>query len=353
MAPNSDSDVELGCCPICELAVVDPSLLCSKCKLKVHLKCSLLPGYHLVNLLNSRTQYMCETCVKIKFVENYGSLVQKCERAMKAGMDGESRADSDSTAAAADVSTDSLDDSREPASGVQVMDLGGEPSAPTLSQLTAEQRTPPASRRLGGDQATARQSVVSVQEGEKSKKICFHYRRGTCKFGRRGQQCKYSHPNVCFKFKNFGVDKQRGCPPDASCDFMHPIICNRARRGITCSVPDCKFFHPKRLSKNTEIRNEPTQRPDRDYRPSLTNGPVAGKKTGVTKPSEVTYAQVASHERTTENYFLEKMTKDFQVLKQQMTQLTELVHGKLMSHPTCQGNPTYQWPPLPQQMRLI
>ena len=337
-----------GDCPICDTPVLAQCLSCSKCKQQVHLKCSKLPVYQIIWLQNTRTFFTCEQCVQIKYVDMYSDLVETCEQQMKAEpcLPETEPAGSKDVGSAPAVQPD-------PEDGGQIMDLGGSPSAAPLSQNAGVST----SGDSAGDGEKIERSVQHHERRpERSTKICYHYRRGTCKFGRRGLQCKYSHPDLCFKFKMHGLDERKGCPANANCGLMHPILCRKVKQSGVCNVVSCKFFHPKHHSRYAK----PNSRPESS--PGMQNGQKNEREINDEvrdfKQPELSYAKVTASRMPSCNqqpipvndYFLDKMAKDFSALRTQMQQLTELVHGRLsVPGPVWamgQGNnPLYQMPP--------
>ena len=238
---------------------------------------------------------------------------------------------------------DAVDLSGTVADAEVVMDLGGEPSAQTLSQLSTQQSplevesTAPAdllSRRAPAGSKPKTTNILRKDQA-KSEKICYFYRKGICTHGRKGQQCKYRHPNLCHKFKLYGNDQSKGCTAGSSCSFLHPVQCNQLKQKGHCSRTGCQFFHPKRLSDLAPTRAEKGHH-GVYYQSRLEKPAQRRNSVGVPTRPGTTYAEVtasavkqATDLPQTQNIFLEQLNKDFHLLKMQMQRLAELVQGRI------------------------
>ena len=92
----------------------------------------------------------------------------------------------------------------------------------------------------------AREVLTNVN-GEQTKQICSHYKKGICrhgKFGTRlfnGRECNFLHPKKCLKFCRFGGYQEQGCA--GSCGLFHPALCRNSVNVKKCLRPDCTFTH--------------------------------------------------------------------------------------------------------------
>ena len=80
-----------------------------------------------------------------------------------------------------------------------------------------------------------------------NKSVCKHYLRKECKHGRRGQDCNYAHPKLCFNFIKRG-DRPGGCNKGKRCTYLHPPMCRN--RGV-CDREKCRFYHLKGTKPST------------------------------------------------------------------------------------------------------
>ena len=121
-------------------------------------------------------------------------------------------------------------------------DLGKDPS---MSQLLREggsgESTPCTS---GVPNSGSVVNSIPNQDGrngadKKKKEVCKFYPRGHCN---RSKECRFDHPNICQKFRQFGriSNDSKGC--DGKCNAFHPNACRRSLKDKTCSFPDCRFI---------------------------------------------------------------------------------------------------------------
>ena len=119
----------------------------------------------------------------------------------------------------------------EESSGSQ--DLGTDP---TMTQV------------MGGKHPKEQLADKKKPKGE----LCRYYARGRCN---RPQDCRFDHPSVCKKFRQWGSisNSTKGC--DGKCDNFHPNACRSSLKDKTCSWTDCRFFHLKGTKKTTSKSN--------------------------------------------------------------------------------------------------
>ena len=104
-------------------------------------------------------------------------------------------------------------------------------------------------------------NVNNVDNSESKARVCRHYVLNKCKHGKAGEECKDSHPKLCYGFMNKGKE---GCPRlknKEECPYHHPTGC---RYGSKCKNDKCHYFHTKSerklKKKNTETQTlEETQ----------------------------------------------------------------------------------------------
>lgn len=104
-------------------------------------------------------------------------------------------------------------------------------------------------------------------ENGRVKRICPHYRRNQCRFGRAGKGCSKRHPEPCqrlMKYGNFCDENLDGCWGAPTCPEFHPRICRSSMAERTCSKPDCTFRH---LDDTTHSQPLVHDEPSRDRRP--------------------------------------------------------------------------------------
>ena len=91
-------------------------------------------------------------------------------------------------------------------------------------------------------------------EEDSSKTVCKFFLRQACKHGRKGNDCTFSHPKVCFKYTRHG-DRRGGCKKGTNCEFVHPRLCNSYKSGV-CSRAKCGLFHVKGTKSQVETDNK-------------------------------------------------------------------------------------------------
>ena len=88
------------------------------------------------------------------------------------------------------------------------------------------------------ESSSAVEKEKDEEPGEPIKKIetiCRYFRRGICKHGLRGVECRYQHPRMCRKFIEHGTRKPNGCTLGKSCKQFYPLICFD-------SLPKAEFY---------------------------------------------------------------------------------------------------------------
>ena len=80
--------------------------------------------------------------------------------------------------------------------------------------------------------------IEEKKEDEKKEKICIHYLARRCRHGRKGKDCEYKHPKLCFAFMDKGKE---GCDKE-DCNYHHPAMCKWEDK---CKKEKCKYLHPR------------------------------------------------------------------------------------------------------------
>ena len=119
--------------------------------------------------------------------------------------------------------------------------------APAITQLADDfnslpSQLPPATLTPTMGVNPKAEKAAPNQNQNKTKEICRFYTRGHCN---RGGECRFEHPTICKKFRQFGNKSSdpKGC--EGNCDTFHPNACRGSLFNRACSFKDCRFFHLK------------------------------------------------------------------------------------------------------------
>ena len=172
-------------CISCVGELSDAALKCCHCQAHVHLRCSLLPDYQLIRLASTQSSYSCPKCVKSKDLkgdeENYTDEETRIKEII-----------------AKEVSIVDNNNSNLDTTAVEM------PNDPT-----------PLTGTVGSPRA--------AQTGTAQRAICKFYLQKSCKHGRKGDDCNYSHPKLCYSYIKRG-DKRGGCKKGSQCSYVHPKL---------------------------------------------------------------------------------------------------------------------------------
>ena len=94
-----------------------------------------------------------------------------------------------------------------------------------------------------------------------AKKLCKFYKRGNCKFGRKGLHCPFDHPKACRKLLQHGNKGANGCKDGNKCINFHPKMCPDSIKNRTCFDLQCNLVHVKgtqrkRIINQNNLNNE-------------------------------------------------------------------------------------------------
>ena len=82
--------------------------------------------------------------------------------------------------------------------------------------------------------------LASTKENISNKPPCKLYMQGKCKNGKRGTNCSFPHPNMCFRFIR---QSKKGCNKGASCQYAHPKLCRASLTSKRCDRRNCYYYH--------------------------------------------------------------------------------------------------------------
>ena len=95
--------------------------------------------------------------------------------------------------------------------------------------------------------------LVFSQDTNKLNTTCRYFRKGSCKHGMKGRECRYTHPKVCSKFTQHGTRKDRGCNLGKRCKYFHPQMCLESLRKGQCFSTKCPFNHIKGTKRHPSV----------------------------------------------------------------------------------------------------
>ena len=100
-------------------------------------------------------------------------------------------------------------------------------------------------------------SQVPSRSTQWKTKICRFYKRGNCKYGRKGEECPFDHPLACRKLLSHGNKGPRGCTLGSNCDKYHPRMCAASITKGECFNNHCNFTHVKGTKRSSPTQNQP------------------------------------------------------------------------------------------------
>ena len=106
--------------------------------------------------------------------------------------------------------------------------------------------------------------------------MCIHYKRGKCRYGASGQECKFKHPKLCQKLIKFGDKGPNGCQKGSQCELLHPLMCYNSLNKKACYNNFCKYRHVRGTWHKDPGSVQLAQRPDgrQPYFDQTQNRPV-------------------------------------------------------------------------------
>ena len=196
-------------CTSCMTRLDSGGLKCCKCQKFIHLSCSELPKYLMVRYAVSSAQYCCIRCCKTEMGE------EKYEEELQSISDLMVREGLLIIPAAVDAP--SLPNQDQTSTFHQIIDSiqNGDRTTAEVSTETIETSPP--------------NDIVTRIDESKNKANCKYYLNGLCKHGKKGTNCKYTHPPLCYKFIKKG-DLAGGCKNGESCKYAHPRLCCLIKR---------------------------------------------------------------------------------------------------------------------------
>ena len=85
---------------------------------------------------------------------------------------------------------------------------------------------------------------------EKNPVTCRYYKKSACRHGIKGEECRFTHPELCQKYIQHGTRQPRGCIKGASCKYLHPQMCIDSLRKGKCLSQSCRYRHVKGTTRH-------------------------------------------------------------------------------------------------------
>ena len=136
---------------------------------------------------------------------------------------------------------------------------------------------------------------------KKTNELCRFYARGKCN---RSKDCRFDHPNICKKFRQFGSvsTDSKGC--DGKCNAFHPNACRNSLRNKSCSFSECRFYHLKgtkttgRDSSGLSQNQNPKQNSNQNYNQNQNSTRNKNSRPNQHQPGKRQYNQNQNHSQS-------------------------------------------------------
>ena len=217
-------------CPFCDINVETHGIECENCHKWVHYACSSLPSYMLMQLSKSKRQYTCETCVLLKIGAKYPTLLTDIEEEIEAH-----KLKLTAPLLHADITptdTPPIPTISSEADGTPVIDNEASSATQNITTQTDLQPNAP--------QPVPHATTTPILPHAPHSRPCRFYLQGNCRHGKKGSNCSFLHPPMCFKFIGKG---DSGCSKGSDCKFVHPKLCRSSLLTNKCERRNCHFYH--------------------------------------------------------------------------------------------------------------
>ena len=248
---------EAVCC-FCHIALDSLCLKCQKCKGQIHLNCTGLPEYHLVRLVVTSASYVCMHCVETHETdqETYKMELERinmCKQREKRLCEANNLTDSIDDAMR-DMAISDVNRAIPPADSIGSTNAATSGGNQDGNLINNNQNLNSSNNSSGLPTQPERTDGVPENEANKSNQaVCRFYLKKACKYGRKGENCPFNHPKLCYKYIKRG-EKSGGCKKGKDCQFLHPQLCKRALNTRTCLNKNCRYYHVQ----GTKLTNETT-----------------------------------------------------------------------------------------------
>ena len=129
------------------------------------------------------------------------------------------------------------------------------------STITSKNTTNKSTTKEKLEEEEEEESVDATDYDASETQICNFYKRGKCKHGLKGRNCKYKHPKACQKLMKYGNKGPNGCKMGIRCSNFHPRMCSSSIKQGKCFNPSCSFAHIKGTKQNLSSQYNKNQDP--------------------------------------------------------------------------------------------
>ena len=348
-------------CTECSGGMERASLRCEDCKRFSHIQCTKLPLSQLVHYFSSRIAYYCLECMRKKY-NDYDETIKKIKECLdepevedaqsEHSFDNSQTTGSNTpTAPPASQVLTQVENNISTRSAVERQERGDQRLATAQAEPSGGKDCPIMEARvLRGDARKSQASAMNTNN--KKNKICAFYKKGDCKFGKKGRECKYMHPPQCLKFQRHG-DGTNGCRKGTKCEYFHPHTCRFSADGGHCGDHKCKRLHVRAYEDGAANRSQQELRGGVRRNQSFE---YSGQRTGAARveqnlpwpePMRPARPELFVGHEPSDSAFL-GVKEEVRQLKDQMRRLLELVErraclGEGRMIPEVKTNAAYPW----------
>ena len=189
---------------------------------------------------------------------------------------------------------------------------------------------------------------------EKSASICRYFRRGTCRHGLRGTECKFSHPKMCRKYLQHGTRQPTGCNLGKRCKFFHPLMCMDSLRKSECYNDDCTYHHvkgtrrqPKHTKNQPGSTNHSSSPPSQEGNKEGTSKDQLGPKSGDTATNKNQAENFLEVVRLLKAELISSMNTQIATLSTQIQSIQQVQAQQMIPHQMINYSHQRAFPPGP------
>jgi hypothetical protein len=231
-----------------------PFLPCEKCGQSSHKGCVL----HLIGLQttieNTRMDTTTEEIIKILNpldFQGWHYLCKSCEGEVIAGKPN------------LNLNTDTNAESENEQDVEEEEENQPEIPTPIDQEDQINQDLQSADVNIGGETAQSQAEIKTTNRkhiqnnakkatSDKSNVTCRFYKKGSCRHGKSGEECKFNHPELCRNYIQHGTRQPRGCNKGKDCKYFHPQMCINSLRSGKCLSQHCRFRHIKGTTRHND-----------------------------------------------------------------------------------------------------